>query len=647
MADNDNLNDEVEVVVQDADVVTVPIDDTLSNSGEAADAKAVGDALALKADKSELAAAVTVNGQGADAQGAIIVTANDTKMSSTDNTTIKAKIEAVDGKTAADIPMSSDPGAQTVAQAINTGVARAADEIPMSSSDPTTVASAIGTTNGNVTALGTRVTAVEGKTAADIIYSGAETIKQHVDGLEAGQVKTVYGVGPDASGDISPKSVPYAENLSSDEMEQVDDTFLQRATGGTLGISGSNAWILRLKGNRVHTGYTAESITMTVTPVPRTAPAAITAVLDAATFEAYVETAGTYTLTYDEDDGWSANPTSYGLTISNDPVDGDSISIVWDGENTPVTTVNAVPRETPDAITATIDRDTFVAYVSTSGTTTLTYTTSWSADPANYGITVTGDPINGDVITVVYVKEVRGTITQADPAALVSTGWNLYDHSEGYAKVVKYSTSYGYKIGGAYSAVEFVTEIGGTATSITPDANGLFTIPSDGYVVVSDGDATTTYVLATWSDWISGPVGGFKAYEYTEVDFSTIMSSYFPYGLCKVGTVVDEIDMNAMTATSRIQRTSYSAENLAAVKATGRAYEYDENYIWFLRSTPTVSSITIDPEYSCDDHGIEWFDESDVSVQTEILYGQNLKDKLRRQVVTFTMTIGELQAMGT
>ena len=105
--------------------------------------------------------------------------------------------------------------------------------------------------------------------------------------------------------------------------------------------------------------------------------------------------------------------------------------------------------------------------------------------------------------------------------------------------------------------------------------------------------------------------------------------------------------MNAMTATSRIQRTSYSAENLAAVKATGRAYEYDENYIWFLRSTPTVSSITIDPEYSCDDHGIEWFDESDVAVQTEILYGQNLKDKLRRQVVTFTMTIGELQAMGT
>ena len=50
MADND-LNEEVVVTVDDASVITVPIDDTLTNSGEAADAKAVGDALALKAER--------------------------------------------------------------------------------------------------------------------------------------------------------------------------------------------------------------------------------------------------------------------------------------------------------------------------------------------------------------------------------------------------------------------------------------------------------------------------------------------------------------------------------------------------------------------------------------------------------------------
>mgnify|MGYP002519715366 CR=1 FL=1 len=68
---SENLNEMVQAVVEDARVITVPIDDTLQNSGEAADAKAVGDALALKADKSELQTAITVNGQAADAQGKI------------------------------------------------------------------------------------------------------------------------------------------------------------------------------------------------------------------------------------------------------------------------------------------------------------------------------------------------------------------------------------------------------------------------------------------------------------------------------------------------------------------------------------------------------------------------------------------------
>ena len=74
-----------------------------------------------------------------------------------------------------------------------------------------------------------------------------------------------------------------------------------------------------------------------------------------------------------------------------------------------------------DDIDATLDRDTFVSYVESSGTITLSYTSSWSADPANYGITVTGTPANGDSIVVVYVKENRGTITAAEPSSFVST----------------------------------------------------------------------------------------------------------------------------------------------------------------------------------------------------------------------------------
>ena len=136
MAPEQDLNEQVEEVIDDATVITVPIDDTLSNSGEAADAKAVGDALALKADRSELQTAVTVNGQSADAQGRIIVDAGDIKMGdSLSDPTIKSAVETLQGQDANDIPMDKTvPSAGTVKDAIN--ASKVASGIHMTS-DPT------------------------------------------------------------------------------------------------------------------------------------------------------------------------------------------------------------------------------------------------------------------------------------------------------------------------------------------------------------------------------------------------------------------------------------------------------------------------------------------------------------------------------
>ena len=47
------------------------------------------------------------------------------------------------------------------------------------------------------------------------------------------------------------------------------------------------------------------------------------------------------------------------------------------------------------------DLDTFREAMGDSGTLTLSYTTEWSDDPTDYGITVTGTPDNGDSIVVV------------------------------------------------------------------------------------------------------------------------------------------------------------------------------------------------------------------------------------------------------
>lgn len=286
-------------------------------------------------------------------------------------------------------------------------------------------------------------------------------------------------------------------------------------------------------------------------------------------------------------------------------------------------------------ISATLDRDEFVEAVTSSGTIILTYTTEWSADPADYGITVTGTPVNGDTITVVYVKENRGTITTASPTSFLSTGWNLYNHSAGYAQVVKYSDEYGFAISGTYTGLKFAATLSGEQTTITP-TDGYFTVPSDGYVFVTGGNNTDTEIWMTWSDWTEeANEGVFAAYSSTTIDLSGVMVN-FPAGLCKIGNVYDEINLNIGKAYSRIHRLEYTAENLESVIASGVAYDTDTNYIYAVRVEPVTYTITLDGEYTVSDHGIEVFNGTSVAITASLLYGNSLKNKLERDVLTIS-----------
>ena len=288
-----------------------------------------------------------------------------------------------------------------------------------------------------------------------------------------------------------------------------------------------------------------------------------------------------------------------------------------------------------EPITATIDEATFISEMtSASGTLTLTYTSDWSADPAGYGITVTGTPVEGDEITVAYTKEDPGTITVATPTAFNSTGWNLYDSVTGIAKVVAYSTQYGYKLGGTYSLVEFSTSAAGTNKTAVTVTDGYFNVTENGYIFITGGDATT-YIYPTWSDWIDSYDGNFQAYDVVTISLSEVML-LFPYGLCAVGDVRDEINANAQRAIQRVERLANTAENMASVIESGVAYVYDTNYIYAVLDTPVVTSISLDTTYSVSDHGLEYFSGTTVPVYTEILYGENLKDKLRTDVLTIS-----------
>ena len=96
MADNTRI----QMVVRGASVVTVPIDDTLAIAGQAADAKAVGDALADKVDAESIMESVQItwNGVQSDNQGIILADADDLPVDGNDSVkdVLDAHGEAID-----------------------------------------------------------------------------------------------------------------------------------------------------------------------------------------------------------------------------------------------------------------------------------------------------------------------------------------------------------------------------------------------------------------------------------------------------------------------------------------------------------------------------------------------------------------------
>lgn len=316
---------------------------------------------------------------------------------------------------------------------------------------------------------------------------------------------------------------------------------------------------------------------------------------------------------------------------------GNSIRTGYTAETKSMETLLVERTDDSQPMTAEINWDTFRAAVSGISTNkTFSYTSTWNENPETYGITVGGTPKNGDVINVYFIAENRGTIANATPETFNSTNWNLYDNETGYAKVLKYSDVHGFKIGGTYTGVSFSATVDGDKTVITPDSNGLFTVPSDGYVFVTGGNNTDTYVLMTWSDWEDGYTGDFLAKNVSTIDFSEVMQNVFPFGLCAIGIVTDEINFNDKVATIRIERVAYSTENRIVAENSGREFIYDANWIYSVKETPEKVRFNVDNDLVVYDHGIEYFTGTEVPLTAFELFGQNLKDKLRREVVAVT-----------
>lgn len=308
-------------------------------------------------------------------------------------------------------------------------------------------------------------------------------------------------------------------------------------------------------------------------------------------------------------------------------------------------TVVAVPRAADvDPIEAELDKDAFKEYVTASSNITMIYEDDvWVPNPLLYGVTVSGDPVPGDKIEIAYVMADRGVIAASTPASFRSTGWNLYNHSAGYARVLKYSDDYGYMVGGTFINLQFSETLTGTRSEVEVSSQGLFNVPSDGYVFVSGGTSVDTYIMMTHSDWTMGPSGEWQAYTESFVDLSNPMEN-FPYGLCQVGLHRDEINFNNQICTSIIGRMDYSEENVEILDASGTEYEADRDYIYYVKEEPDTFTFEGESNYTVSDHGIEYFIGTNVDTYAQTLYGENLRDKLRTDVVTISpMNLTETQ----
>lgn len=311
------------------------------------------------------------------------------------------------------------------------------------------------------------------------------------------------------------------------------------------------------------------------------------------------------------------------------------------------------PHGNVPAATANINRETFLAHPPDVSTVTLTYTTQWSADPPQasgtaleyYGVSVRGAAGNGDIIYIDYTPEDPGTIVQSSPTAFTATGWNLYNHNTGYARVVKYSETYGFKVSGTYDTIRFSEALDGERSTITPDVNGNFSISADGYVWVTGGNNTDTAIWATWSDWTSTYDGEFEPYTENTVSFTTLMENRFPYGLLRAGDIRDEIDFTTGQAYSKIERLENNSTNLAAARDSGREYEYDEEYIYLEKASYDVyGGVPVNNTFRSDDHGIEFISGTEVKVSAKTTYSTDLKNKLERDVLTISaQTLSEAQ----
>lgn len=458
------------------------------------------------------------------------------------------------------------------------------------------------------------------------LFGAEKRLLRRLDAQVSGKVSSVNHTLPDSSGNVDITRVPLADNIYSPDNNENYEGYIYRTSGGTSDLNSGESQLSFIRGNTQVIGRVEESL-------------------------------------------------EAGIYSSHTPEEGEE----YDQPNVVI-----------DAATW---RNSSLG--SASGTYTFTYDgTNWKYNSGivsldTYGMTVTGDLYPTDYISVVYVKAERGTLVTIKPTSFVSIGLNQFNKSNmilsnytinssgaivaqsgsyvAYAKA-PYSNSQGYI---AYDSNSTITRIGYidtvpaagktvslTGAAVTAQIATTTGVPENsvdygvGYVAVA---CTNINGICIHPRWSGGEDTNYKAYTASTITIPTKDASnnnlpFVSYGLPSVGSVADEINFDLKEYIQRVGHYAYSAANLAIVQALGVDYDYDASHIFYVLTNPVRIALaaSVSGIYTVHDYGTEHFEYSagtgttaqaataGVMIFGDHLYGQNLRDKLRRDVLTIS-----------
>lgn len=308
-----------------------------------------------------------------------------------------------------------------------------------------------------------------------------------------------------------------------------------------------------------------------------------------------------------------------------------------------------------------------------------------------YGITATGDFNNNDTITVsynsgtpsstitiLYQKGTRGTIHIPQPTSFVSTGFNQFNSNDtsqiienatitdgvitqgtGYVCFVKaiLGSTWGYiaysegehlipdGIGWCSTIPEIGTELDQTLQEFDERSSKLasITFSEQGYIAVAVDSYSDLCIHTRWDneddevyeEYTAPSVINFPTTGTLDEEEKTLPLS--EYGMPAIGNVRDRLDLEGSTYIQKIGRLENTSTNMNTVINLRVEYDYDDNWIYYVLPSFNYYILSFDVDqpslYSVNDFGTEEFIGTEYPVIAENIYGENLRNKLKTDVL--------------